>query len=321
MNRFFVRKKSDPLLRGLRPGDFSRHLAFCPGAAGKFRRVGGSFALWLLLAFWLASLPCGRGAEPEFHAATGFSYDSNLSNASRAGDVYDDFFWNAEGGATWRSALDRDWRASAGVYGGVEVPFEYRAFTLARAGVDARLTRKFGLGQGAPSLTAGGFIERDFFQQTEMSKWFFVPSLRWTQPFGGDWSADILYRFDGSAAGSNLFSGYGNEGGLTLRWRPEGRWSFSAGYRLRYGDVVSFATPPRADILAVSSVVQRGNTFFGRTLTAYRLQALTQSFILGAGYALTGDISLQATGEFQHTSRSAITYDAFLAQLSLKTVF
>ena len=130
-----------------------------------------------------------------------------------------------------------------------------------------------------------------------------------------------IYRFDARFAESKLFSGFGNEGGVVMRWEPEGRWSFSAGYRLRYGDVVSFATPPQPAIKSVSIVVDPGNTIFGRPLTAYRLRALTQTVSAGMAYAVTPDISLELTGEFQHTSRSAITYDAFLAQIAAKFAF
>jgi hypothetical protein len=285
------------------------------------QKLSARLTAFLVAVTALARFDHAAAAEASFDASTGFSYNSNLSNADRASDVYDDFFWNADGGVSWDASFGRDWRGSAGFFAGVEVPFEYSAFTLARVGVDARMTRKFGLGTDAPRLTIGTSFERDFFQQTEMSKWLLVPSVRWVQPLGEAWSADLLFRFDGNFADSTLFSGYGNEGGLTFRWRPEGRWSFSGGYRLRYGDVVSFATPPRPDILSIASAVDPENTFFGPTLTAYRIQALTQSFVLGASVALTEDVSLETTGELQRTSRSAISYDAFLVRLALKAVF
>jgi hypothetical protein len=282
--------------------------------------------LALLLAAMVAAVPTAAGAAarvegPSFDASTGFLYNSNLGNAQRAGDIEDDFFWNAGGGVTWSVPFARDWRASARLFAGTEIPFEYSAFTMARTGADLRLTRKFGLGARAPRAAAAVSFERDFFQDPQMSRWFLVPSARWTQPLGGAWSLEALYRFDARFADSALFSGQGNEGGLTLRWAPDGRWSFSGGYRVRYGDIVSFATPPRPDIVSVSSVVEPGNTIFGRPLTAYRLDALTQSFAAGAAFALTADISLELTGEFQHTSRSAISYHAVLVQLAAKASF
>ncbi len=276
--------------------------------------------LLAIVAFSTASA-APRVEGPSFDASTGFLYNSNLGNAQRAGDIEDDFFWNAGGGATWSAVVERDWRIAARLFAGTEIPFEYSAFTMARTGADLSVTRKFGLGPSAPRLALAVSFERDFFQDPQMSKWLLVPSARWTQPLAEGWSLEALYRFDARFAESALFSGQGNEGGLTLRWEPEGRWSFSGGYRVRYGDVVSFATPPRPDIVSVSSVVEPGNTIFGRPLTAYRLDALTQAFAAGAAFALTPDISLELTGEFQHTSRSAITYHAFLVQLAAKAAF
>ena len=279
---------------------------------------------WFIVAGLLLVLGCGpvsAAERPTFDLSSGFRYNSNLSNADKASDVEDDFFWRADAGATWSRQLDRDWRLSGRVFAGTEIPFQYSAFTLARVGADARVTRKFGLGRTAPKATAGLAFERDFFEDEDMTKWLLQPSVRYQHPLGGDWSLELLYRFDASFARSGLFDGTGNEGALTLRWEPEGRWSFFAGYRLRYGDVVSWATPPRPDLVSVASVVEAGNTVFGRPLTAYRLQALSQTPLLGISFALTPDISLELSGEFQHTSRSAITYDAFLAHLGAKAVF
>ena len=258
---------------------------------------------------------------PNFDASTGFLYNSNLSNAQSAGDIEDDFFWKASAGATWHTPAGRDWRLAARLFAGTEIPFEYSAFTMAKTGVGLRATRKFGLGAEAPSASAAVSCERDFFQDPQMSGWLLVPSARWTQSVSESWSVEGIYRFDARFAESKLFSALGNEGGLVVRWEPEGRWSLSAGYRLRYGDVVSFATPPQAAIKSVASVVEPGNTIFGRPLTAYRLSALTQTLSAGASFAVTPDISLELTGEFQHTSRSAIAYDVFLAQLAAKFVF
>jgi len=275
----------------------------------------------VIFAVLLVLVCAGAAAAPSFDASSGFLYNSNLSNAENAGDVEDDFFWKASGGATWNAPAGRDWRLAARLFAGTEIPFEYSAFTMAKTGLDLRATRKFGLGSAAPTASAAVSFERDFFQDPQMSGWLLVPSTKWTQKFSETWSLEGIYRFDARFAASKLFSGLGNEGGVAMRWEPEGRWSFSAGFRLRYGDVVSFATPPQPAIKSVSTVVDPGNTIFGRPLTAYRLSALTQTVSAGMAYAVTPDISLELTGEFQHTSRSAITYDAFLAQIAAKFAF
>lgn len=280
-----------------------------------FHRSMGIAAIALISCTWAAA------QLPSFDAASGFRYNSNLSNAEDSADVRDDFFWKFAAALSWNKPAGRDWRLAARVFAGTEVPFQYSAFTMAKTGVDLRATRKFGLGVAAPSASAAVSFERDFFQDPQMSMWLLVPSVKWTQKFGEAWSIEGIYRLDARFAESELFSGLGNEGALLIRWEPAGRWSFSAGYRLRYGDVVSFSTPPQPAIKSVSTVVEPGNTIFGQPLTAYRLAALTQSFSAGAAFALTPDLSLELTGEFQHISRSAITYNAYLAQVSAKVAF
>ena len=258
---------------------------------------------------------------PSIDLSSGLFYDNNLSNAERSSDIEEDYFWSLNAGATWSGLTGNEWRTSVRVFTGAEVPFEYSAFTLGRAGADARLSRKFGLGANASRASGGVSFERDFFHDQDMSSWLLVPSVKWTHHLTALWSADLLYRVDVRYAESNLYSGHGHEGGLLLRGNPGERWSFASGIGIRYGDVVSYATPPRPDIKPVSSIIEPDNMAFDRPLTAYRLDALTRSISVGTAYALTPDISLELNGKFQYITRSDFSYDDITLQLALKSVF
>jgi len=285
----------------------------------------------LAVAVIMAAKVCGGAVMPGFDVSSGFTYNSNLSNAQAWEDVRDDFFWMTETGATWNWVPGTDWRASVRLFGGLDVPFEYSAFRALRVGTDATLVRKFGLGPDAPRLAVSMRFERDFFEDPQMTRWFLRPVLKYEYTLAADWRAEISYRFDNSYAGSELFSGFGNEAGFFLRWEPEGRWSFFAGYRVRYGDVVSWSSGSgpsywswarrNASFREVADVVERGNTVFGRPMTAYRFEALTQSPTAGVSFAVTPDISLQVRGEYRYTSRESINYDVFLVHVGLHAAF
>jgi chromosomal replication initiator protein len=107
------------------------------------------------------------------------------------------------------------------------------------------------------------------------------------------------------------------EGGLLADMAPPDRETLVA---ILLAKAAALGLEIPADLAdAVSSMV-KGNI---RELEGvlHRLAALTQSFSAGAALALTPDLSLELTGEFQHISRSAITYHAYLAQVSAKVAF
>jgi len=280
-------------------------------------------AVFLGFAFGMAmgSASAQKIEGPAWDVATGFLYNSNLSNAERSTDVESDFFWQMEGGASWSRAIERDWRLRARAFAGGSVPFEYEAFNQARLGTDLELGYKHGLGPMAPTVRAGLTVERDFFEEDGRSRWFITPGLRARQPLSESAGVELHYRFDTSRAIAPLFDGYGNEGGVTLTWEATDRLSFSAGYRARYGDVVSYAAPPRPDIVGVADVIVPGTTTFNRTLTAYRLEAFTQTAHASVFFALLPELSLAVQYRFQHTTRAAISYDNHLVEFGIKAGF
>ena len=131
-----------------------------------------------IAAIALVNCTWAAAQSASFDAASGFRYNSNLSNAQDSADVRDDFFWKFAAGLAWNKPAGRDWRFAARIFAGTEVPFQYSAFTMAKTGVDLRATRKFGLGAAAPSASAAVSFERDFFQDPQMSMWLLVPSVK-----------------------------------------------------------------------------------------------------------------------------------------------
>ena len=75
-------------------------------------------------------------------------------------------------------------------------------------------------------------------------------------------------------------------------------------YTFRDGDVVSYAVPPRPDIVQLASELRSVATFgTSPSYTAYRLRGQTHSFSVFAGYGLTRYLSCRAWLHLRHDFR------------------
>jgi hypothetical protein len=89
----------------------------------------------------------------------------------------------------------------------------------------------------------------------------------------------------------------------------------SLGYAYRYGDVVSYAVPPRPDILRLASEEQIVTTFGTDPLyTAYRLQASTHSVSVSARYFVAKYLSVLVSYEYAATSHDPLEYENHLIE-------
>ncbi len=81
----------------------------------------------------------------------------------------------------------------------------------------------------------------------------------------------------------------------------------SLGYEFRDGEVVSYAVPPRPDIVALANA-QRTVATFGRPYVAYNLDAMTHTLGIGISQALTNSVALNFRYEWHYTSRADFIY-------------
>jgi len=92
------------------------------------------------------------------------------------------------------------------------------------------------------------------------------------------------------------------------------RLTFSV--RFRDGDVVTHATPPRADLAALAPH-QLDVATFGRPMRAYRVDARTWSGRLAYTRALNENAALVASTEGRTTERASLRYDNLLVALAI----
>ena len=86
------------------------------------------------------------------------------------------------------------------------------------------------------------------------------------------------------------------------------------GYSYRYGDVISYAIPPRPDILRLTTERRPVTSFGTPRYTAYRLPAATHAFSVSAGYSLTKYLSFQVAYEYLDTRHDPLQYENHLVE-------
>ncbi len=94
----------------------------------------------------------------------------------------------------------------------------------------------------------------------------------------------------------------------------------AAGYTYRYGDVNSYAVPPRPDIVRIAEVLGPINTF-DTPYIAYRFPASTHSGSVAISQSLNRFAALQASYEWQFTSHNFLHYTNHVAELAVALSF
>jgi hypothetical protein len=94
----------------------------------------------------------------------------------------------------------------------------------------------------------------------------------------------------------------------------------TAGYELREGEVISYAVPPRPDMVALANALRHVDTF-GSDYVAYNLDATTHAFSVGVSQAITRFLALNLRYERQETSRAHLYYINNIFTASLHASF
>ncbi len=97
-------------------------------------------------------------------------------------------------------------------------------------------------------------------------------------------------------------------------------WTFIYAVRWRRGDVLSYATPPRPDLVTLSGEREASNTF-GRPFVAYTLDGTTVAGALTLSRALSQWTSFHIGFEWRETTRQPLVYINRLVSLGYTLQF
>lgn len=254
-------------------------------------------------------------ADWRFDGETGGLYTSNLSNSDRGSDEESDFAWVTRLRANDGFQLTRDLRLtlSADLVG--RVWNEYNAFNEIAPGVAGLLRYRFGLGREAPWIAFEQDLRYDAFHEDVRNGWFSTTGLRAGMNFWPRVAVEAGYTFENFAARDDFFDRQTHNIAARVSFDITSAWQVGFEYNYRQGNVISYAVPPRPDILQLTSEKRVVTTFEDNPLyTAYKLSGETRAVAVNTGYALNKYFSVQVGYEYSSTSHSPLRYENHLVE-------
>ena len=269
------------------------------------------------LALLLASLLSTARADWRIDAESSFLYDNNLSNSDRATDKEDDFAWQSDLEIGDAFQLTRDLRLNLAADLRGEVWARFATFDNVAPGTTVGLRYRFGLGSLAPWLLVEDRAGLASYRDDGRSG--FQNRFRIRGGFGISerLAVECAYTFDDFEANDPFWSLSGHSGAIRLTFDATSSLQVALGYSYRDGDVISYAFPPRPDLVALASERQPDNAFGTPFYTAYRLHASTNAVSASASYSLSRYTSIQVTYEFRDTSSGSLEYTNHLVEAKI----
>lgn len=265
------------------------------------------------LSFFAAAALCGPpifagpAADWAPNITTTAAWNSNATNANRSSDVIGALALQADLASSARFALGSDDAVFAGAAVSTEVWTRFSGLNRISAGPRVSWQRKFGLGAFAPVFSVE--LAGDAVGARESAR----------RARAGSVTAILRKRLDDATslslshvrnredARDTVFDRTAAETSLTVTRDLESGWSLTLAARWREGDVLSYATPPRADLVSLARV-RAPNATFDRPMVAYSLDARSLTGSLAANRALTETTSLTFRFEWRETERGPLRY-------------
>lgn len=283
--------------------------AFAGRRAGLPRRV--------LVAGMLVLAATGARAEGWAPSLTlSATWHDNASNASAASDRIGALQTGAELRLSERYDLARNDSLHVSARFAGDVWRRYSGLTGGSAGMRAEWQHKFGLGARAPVASVELAADAVTAKESGRRGTSTGVTLALRKRVGDLWRVTLKQEFARHDARQAVFDRAGAETALEfVRDLTESAWF---GLRLNYrkGTVLSYATPPRPDLVALAQNLAEVETF-GRPMVAYSIEARSA----GARASYIGALSAQSAVilayEWRDTERSPFKYVNHLVSLAL----
>ncbi len=275
--------------------------------------LGGAFLLLLAGAG-----PASGDWIREFRGEV--SYDGNLSNSNRSADQRDDFSFVGHFRFGRFGELTDNLRFTLAAELEAQAFARYEDFNNLAISSTVGLRYRFGLGARAPFVrleASGGYA---VFDQSLQSGGRYRTGIVMGKRLSERLALNASYFFEDIRGDIPLFDRCSHAFALAASFDLTARTQLSAGYELREGRVISYAVPPRPDIVAIAND-RRTVDSFGTPYVAYNLDATSHALSFGVNQALTDVISLSLRYEWQHTGRSQISYVNNVLRVSFHAAF
>lgn len=270
----------------------------------------------LLLLAGLLSLPTARADDWAPNLTLTTAWQDNASNASRRADRISGLQTEADLIAAQRYGFGHNDSFHPALHVGGEWWPRFRGLNQAAVGGRLEWRHKFGLGAIAPvfsvELAGDGVIAEETGRRGTRTG--VTVALR--KRFNDYWRASIAHEFARHDARLAVFDRSGNESSVELARDVADVARFTFTLRYRDGDVLSYGTPPRPDLVALARNRMLVETF-GRPMVAYSIDARTVGAKVAAIRALDESSALVLGYEYRETEHKPLRYVNHLVSLAL----
>jgi len=276
----------------------------------------------VILSLFLALPWSDASADWRINAETGALYESNLSNSERAADEEPDAAWKSNASIGDGFQLSRNLR--------VNLAADLRAVVWDRldgldefgGGGSVDLRYRFGLGREAPWIALTERLGYDAFGESARSRSDETVAVRGGFALSPRVAVEAGYTFRDSAARDDFFDLQSHSGNVRLVVDLTSSLQIALGYTYRDGDVISYAVPPRPDILQFADESRSVSTFGDQPrYTAYRLNGQTHAVSISAGHAVTQKLSVQVSYEYATTAHDPLRYENHSVEAKIAFVY
>jgi hypothetical protein len=252
--------------------------------------------------------------------STTATWQSNVTNADVSSDKIGDLQFRADLSSSQRFSLGHDDALIVGARLEADAWLRFDGLNRAALGPTLAWTHKFGLGPFAPVFSlelAGSDVGA---RESERSGLAGSVALVGRQRLDEATLVAFTYERTRHNARDGLYDRTGAEGALRVTRDLAAEWSLSATARYRRGDVLSYAAPPRNDLVALARD-HDDNTTFGRDFIAYSLEAHTLAAALALSRTLDDATAFTLGYEYRDTTRHPVRYVNHLVSVALTRHF
>ena len=273
-----------------------------------------------LLACLPALAAAGAPAGWAPNLTTTATWDSNASNASRSADIVGALELRVDTDTAQRVSLGGDDALLAGAHLAAEAWPRFDGLDHAALGPRLTWQHKFGLGALAPIFNVELAGDAVTARESGRAGLAGGVTLAWRKRLDDATRLALTHERTRHDARAAVFDRTGAETALELARDLDEHWSFTVAARWREGDVLSYATPPRPDLVPFAKV-RVPVTTFDRPFVAYSLDARTLTAALALTRTLDVATSLTFGYERRDTERGPLRYVNHLVSATLVRQF
>lgn len=278
--------------------------------------VSRTAGLLLLTCVALVATPAAQADEwaPNFTGT--FTWQDNASNANLASDKVGALQTEWDILASERYSLGRDDSFHPAIHVGAEWWPKFRGLNRYMGGARFEWRHKFGLGPLATTIFAeagGDFVAAQETGRRGTSA-FLAFGVR--KRFNDLWQASLTQEYSQHNARYAVFDRRGGETKLEIGRDLTDVARITLSLRYRDGDVLSYGTPPRPDLVDLAPNRLDVDTF-DRPMVAYSVDARTLGAKAAVVRALDENSAVILGYEYRKTERSPLRYVNHLVSLAL----